>query len=724
MTRIQSFKAAKRLQVMCCLCFILFSTLVDDLFGQAGGHDNDVLRRYALVIGSNNGGPDRVTLLYATTDAQSFSRVMKELGGVRETDSFLLLDPSLKEIGEGIKKMKGALETTGSEKQRKEFILYYSGHSDEEGLLLGNEKYSYKKFREDMTTIPASVRIVILDSCYSGTLTRTKGGVRQPAFLLDSANEMKGQAILTSSSDKEAAQESDSIKASFFTHYLISGLRGAADATGDGFVTLNEAYHYAFKETLYSTEKTQLGPQHPAYDINLSGTGDLVLTDLREASASIIVASEISGRIFFRDARGQLAVELSKQPGQVIQLGLMPGRYQVIVDSANNQITNLSGNLLACELLVKTEELNQLKPALLKPFKGQVHVSRGDAANTQNREEVSLAESFLFTPEANLTPESDGLGSRMLDLPRARSFFSFTLLPGIVFPRSQTEQESAIFSLGLLFAIENNVKAVQGSLLINIARENLHGVQGAFIGNITGETVSGWQAAGLFNRVKDDVAGGQVAGLFNSVEGVVSGVQMAGLFNYAHEVRGSQLGTINIAKGTVKGLQLGLVNICEDIDGVPLGLINIVKKGQHGLDIWLDTENFLHAGLRLGSRYFYTLFTGSYLRDSNPLFWSYGMGLGGTCVLGKFFINIDALNSFYQSGWASKSSFKDFTNLSFIPEARIACGLRLFSVIGLFGGFSAKYMIPGYSPEFSDSSMTLVEEFSIKPVFYAGVQIF
>ena len=96
---------------------------------------------------------------------------------------------------------------------------------------------------------------------------------------------MRGHAFLTSSSEDEAAQESDRIGASFFTHYLVSGLRGAADVTGEGKVSLNEAYQFAFHETLGRTSETQVGAQHPAYDIELSGTGDVVMTDLRQTSA-------------------------------------------------------------------------------------------------------------------------------------------------------------------------------------------------------------------------------------------------------------------------------------------------------------------------------------------------------------------------------------------------------------------------------------------------------
>jgi len=75
---------------------------------------------------------------------------------------------------------------------------------------------------------------------------------------------MKGYAFMTSSSASEAAQESSRLKRSFFTHNLISGMRGAADMNQDGRITLNEAYQFAFDGTLTQTEKTLAGPSTPA----------------------------------------------------------------------------------------------------------------------------------------------------------------------------------------------------------------------------------------------------------------------------------------------------------------------------------------------------------------------------------------------------------------------------------------------------------------------------
>ena len=57
---------------------------------------------------------------------------------------------------------------------------------------------------------------------------------------------------------------------------------------GDGKITLAEAYNYAYGQTLARTEATRSGAQHPSYDFQLAGTGDLVLTDLRQAHASLV----------------------------------------------------------------------------------------------------------------------------------------------------------------------------------------------------------------------------------------------------------------------------------------------------------------------------------------------------------------------------------------------------------------------------------------------------
>ena len=301
------------------------------------------LRRYAMFIGSNSGGAERVELAYAATDAEAMARVMQEMGGVDRRDSLVLTDPDPSTIVQSFESLQRSIGRAKSDSRRVEFLLYYSGHSDETGILLGEDRFEYRALRDSIINMGADVNIAILDSCSSGAFTRLKGGTRQSPFLIDESVNTKGHAFLTSSSEDEAAQESDTIGGSFFTHYLVSALRGAADSTRDGKVTLNEAYTYAFNETLTRTSTTLAGPQHPGHEISLTGSGDLVLTDLRITSAGVIISEDVAGRMFIKDAGGRLVAEVRKHAGMPLTFALPPGRYTVTLEGEQDlKVTEVS----------------------------------------------------------------------------------------------------------------------------------------------------------------------------------------------------------------------------------------------------------------------------------------------------------------------------------------------------------------------------------------------
>jgi hypothetical protein len=242
----------------------------------------------------------------------------------------LLVEPSRRNFFNAVNDVNRMVTLNRSRYKRIELMFYYSGHSDEEGILLNREKILYNEIKSAIQDIPADVHIVILDSCSSGAFTRSKGGVMHSPFLMDSSYDMKGYAYMTSSSDHESSQESDRIGGSFFTHYLVSGLRGAADMSRDGRVTLNEAYQYAYGETLTQTEKTLSGPQHPHYNIRMTGTGDVVMTDIRKSSSGMVLEAGLYGRIAIRDSSNRLVAEMDKTGGRELVMGLESGTYTVI----------------------------------------------------------------------------------------------------------------------------------------------------------------------------------------------------------------------------------------------------------------------------------------------------------------------------------------------------------------------------------------------------------
>jgi hypothetical protein len=632
------------------------------------------LRRFALVAGSNDGGATRVRLRYAATDAQAMARVLQELGGVRGEDLVLLVDPDLPAFTAALARLRDAVQATGPAGERREIVFYYSGHSDERGLILGSDVYPYDELRAALALARADVRVAILDSCSSGSLTRAKGGSRRPAFLFDATQDMSGHAFLTSSSAAEAAQESDRIGASFFTHYLVSGLRGAADATGDGLVTLNEAYAYAFQETLASTENTQYGPQHPAYDISLTGSGDLVLTDLRAASAVLVVAEEVAGRLYVRDARGALIVELAKTEGQRIELGLEPGTYTLVLDDR--------GTRRAGEVSVSTGGRVLVGPALLHPVSGERTTSRGD--------------------------EAPVVGDAPPDEPLVHEDFRLSFLPALAEWVFGSKAERAV-SINILIGTSARVTGVEFGSLLNFVTYDVDGLQGAGIGNIVLGGLHGLQMAGVVNWAGSAERGAaQLAGVVNLMPGAMNGVQLAGVANWAGQVFGPQISVVNVADTVsgvqvgvvniarlVQGTQIGVVNLARKVDGVSIGLLTLEQRGRHALEVWGDTSGGVRAAFKLGSRSLSTVFTAGWEPLSDPVRWSYGLGLGARFEIGDpFFVDVDVLLGSQHAGTADWIQV-GWGNL--LPSLHAVAGWKVFGPVAVTAGIDVDVYVPGLS---------------------------
>ncbi|HXU05120.1 MAG TPA: caspase family protein, partial [Polyangia bacterium] len=293
------------------------------------------LRRFVLLAGVDDGGPSRTKLRYAASDARAMGRVLQTMGGVAAEDVVFVSTANRAAFDAAFADIEQKLRAGATAGVRRELLVYYSGHSDEDGLLIGRDRVGYDELRARVQRAPADLRVVILDSCASGAFTRRKGGVKRAPFLMDASTDMRGHAFLTSSAADERAQESDRIAASYFTYYLVSGLRGAADMNQDRRVTLQEAYQFASQETLARTERSQAGPQHAAYEFDLAGTGDMVVTDVRGTQSGLVLTPELGGRITVREASGALVAELRKPAGNTIELGLEPGAYVVAMDSGS-----------------------------------------------------------------------------------------------------------------------------------------------------------------------------------------------------------------------------------------------------------------------------------------------------------------------------------------------------------------------------------------------------
>lgn len=285
-------------------------------------------RRLAIVVGNNAGSPADRPLRYAEEDATKVADVLAQLGDVDPDSLFLLRGQGRSELADVLRRVtQRVADYRRNPADRSMLLFYYSGHSNGEALELGGDRLPFAELRRSLADTRADVRVAILDGCKSGALVG-KGGTRAPAFeirLLDRLD-ATGEAMLTSSAADELALESREIRGSFFTHHLVSGLRGAADISGDGRITLSEAYQYAFDHTIAATAATGIR-QHPGYDYRISGTGELVLTEIAQPSASLELPEGFERALVLLVRRDQVLAELSG--GGARRIALAPGEYVV-----------------------------------------------------------------------------------------------------------------------------------------------------------------------------------------------------------------------------------------------------------------------------------------------------------------------------------------------------------------------------------------------------------
>jgi Caspase domain len=285
-------------------------------------------RRLAILIGEPDGGAGTVPLRYAERDARRIREVLVRLGGVREEDARLLLSPGAADVRRALEELAERSRRARARGDRTVLLLYYSGHAKDGALRLRETRLELADLKRLLEQAPADVRIGFLDSCRSGAITRAKGVRRAPAFDVSRAAGPRGLVLVTSSGADEDSQESDAIGGSFFTHHLASGLLGDADASGDGKVTLAEAYAYAYARTVASTAESAAGVQHPAYLYDLGGAGDVVLTELPAAGALVFPAST-EGTFVVLDRAHRAVAEVAKAAGAPRRLALPAGSYTV-----------------------------------------------------------------------------------------------------------------------------------------------------------------------------------------------------------------------------------------------------------------------------------------------------------------------------------------------------------------------------------------------------------
>ncbi|SEI62214.1 CarboxypepD_reg-like domain-containing protein [Dyadobacter koreensis] len=260
---------------------------------------------------------------------------------------------------------------------------------------------------------------------------------------------------------------------------------------------------------------------------------------------------------------------------------------------------------------------------------------------------------------------------------------------------------------GLSNQINKSLSGVQISGWLSRVSGEMHGAQISGVGNIARSEANGGQISGMFNLAKENIRGLQISGGINFGKKSVSGAQISGLGNSVKaEMYGLQLaGLYNYTKN-LRGVQVGVINLADTSSGYSIGLINIIKKGKGAFAIYANEVLPLNLAWKSGNRKLYNIFTvGTGLGAGNKAF-TFGFGVGKEFVFNKSLsLNTEIINqNFYLGQW------KD---LPVMYRFQTGLNIKISKRISVFAGPSFN-IFNSQQTEFRKGYQTLANEGSYR----------
>jgi hypothetical protein len=197
---------------------------------------------------------------YAEKDARLVYRYFHNILGIPEKNIITLIDSeATKGKLEGIFRsyLPLNLDTNAT------LFVYFAGHGvpsikdgdaflvtyDGEPRLIEYTGYKLATLYADIGNLPIKRSIVFIDGCFSGASSRSDkmliAGARPALIKVEDMAFSSDKIIsLTASQGDQLSNAYPEKEHGLFTYFMLSGIRGAADANGDEMVTLDELFAY------------------------------------------------------------------------------------------------------------------------------------------------------------------------------------------------------------------------------------------------------------------------------------------------------------------------------------------------------------------------------------------------------------------------------------------------------------------------------------------------
>ncbi|MDP8989250.1 MAG: caspase family protein [Acidobacteriota bacterium] len=234
-----------------------------------------VPRGYALIVGIANykNLPAKSQLEFSERDADAiYSILISPEGGNFRAENVHRLSGAQATMANLKRELETWLPSVAKEDDR--VVIYFAGH----GFISAGRAY-LAPYDLDPANIPgtgypmdtlgqvagsrikAKWKVLLTDACHSGAIAPDAEAQALNQSLLDMSRSMFS---LTASRDRERSFESQDWGGGhgIFTYYVVKGLEGEADESGDGIVTADELANYVRRNVREATK----GQQNPTSD--------------------------------------------------------------------------------------------------------------------------------------------------------------------------------------------------------------------------------------------------------------------------------------------------------------------------------------------------------------------------------------------------------------------------------------------------------------------------
>lgn len=143
-------------------------------------------------------------------------------------------------------------------------VFYFSGHGGKNGICpydtrSGNPQtlVSYAEIQHVLKGCKASNKQLFIDACFSGGFRGDSKSEDDTSASSSPLTNTEGIMLFLSSRNGETSQENFWSDNSYFTQYLLKGLKGEADKNNDRVVTAREIFNYVSAKVKERTKRKQ-----------------------------------------------------------------------------------------------------------------------------------------------------------------------------------------------------------------------------------------------------------------------------------------------------------------------------------------------------------------------------------------------------------------------------------------------------------------------------------